>query len=278
MNVIDIDRLESEREEARERLASAPSYPHIVLENFLDREACEALLKEFIESEDDPDWTQYVHYNERKQGFTNADRMGPRTREIIAELSSPRFCRWLSSIAGVDALIADPDLDGGGLHKIETGGYLNLHVDYLSHTLHRNWSRQINLLVFLNHDWRPEYNGALELWNHDMTQQLEKIEPEFNRCVIFRTVEGSFHGHPMPLRCPEGVGRRSLALYYFREEEKPLRLSPTNYRARPDEPILTHAKVAADRTALRAYSFMKRYLGLSDRHLSRVIRALRRED
>jgi len=37
-------------------------------------------------------------------------------------------------------------------------GFLNLHVDFLSHTKNRHWSRQVNLLLYLNqgcHDYTP---------------------------------------------------------------------------------------------------------------------------
>ncbi len=42
-----------------------------------------------------------------------------------------------------------------------------------------------------------------------------------NRVLIFTTDGTSFHGHPEPMRCPEGVARRSLALYYFSVEDDP---------------------------------------------------------
>ena len=33
--------------------------------------------------------------------------------------------------------------------------------------------------------------------------------------VIFNTTDFSYHGHPEPLKCPDGVMRNSLALYYY---------------------------------------------------------------
>ena len=37
----------------------------------------------------------------------------------------------------------------------------------------------------------------------------------FNKLVIFNTTDFSFHGHPEPLKCPDNVTRKSLALYYY---------------------------------------------------------------
>jgi hypothetical protein len=33
--------------------------------------------------------------------------------------------------------------------------------------------------------------------------------------MIFGTTDFTYHGHPDPLRCPEHMTRKSLALYYF---------------------------------------------------------------
>ncbi|HEX5694602.1 MAG TPA: 2OG-Fe(II) oxygenase, partial [Arenimonas sp.] len=39
--------------------------------------------------------------------------------------------------------------------------------------------------------------------------------PIFNRAVIFNTRSDTFHGHPAPLLVPDGVWRRSIAMYYY---------------------------------------------------------------
>ena len=39
--------------------------------------------------------------------------------------------------------------------------------------------------------------------------------PIFNKVVIFSTTSDSFHGHPDPLKCPENMSRKSIALYYY---------------------------------------------------------------
>jgi hypothetical protein len=33
--------------------------------------------------------------------------------------------------------------------------------------------------------------------------------------AIFSTTDFSYHGHPDALKCPEGMSRKSLALYYY---------------------------------------------------------------
>ena len=71
-----------------------------------------------------------------------------------------------------------------------------------------------------------------------MTQKVKSVAPISNRCVIFNTDADSYHGHPDPLTTPDGVLRRSVALYYYTAsraiyDEVPNR--STMYAARPQD-------------------------------------------
>ena len=273
MTVLDYDKLTSRLASDKFVFQSAQPFPYIIIDNFLEEDSAESLLKEFGQRPSDGgSWNQYTHFNERKSGLTRMKAMGNETRSVINELSSSEFVRWLSNLSGIEGLIADPDLDGGGLHEIRTGGFLNIHTDFLSHTERPHWRRQLNLLLYLNKGWRSEWNGDLELWDEGMGSQVASIEPLFNRCVIFHTTEKSFHGHPIPVACPKENSRKSLALYYFSDAGVPLKLKPTYYRAKPDEPLVKHALVAVDRWMVRAYSFLKRYTPINDGVISKLLR------
>jgi hypothetical protein len=255
---------------SRERFAAAAPFPHVVLDGFLHPAAAEAVRREF---DDVPEgWTYYHHVNEKKRGFSDLARMGPASRALIADLHSEAFVRALELLCGVDGLLADPDLDGGGLHETAPGGFLNVHVDFLSHTTRTHWSRQINLLLFFNADWDESYKGWLELWDARVERAVQRIAPVFNRCVIFRTSGHSFHGVPAGVACPEGRSRRSLALYYFRDEGRPCDLRPTHYVPLPGDSPMKRVLIRLDRWALHAYSFLKRYTPLGDRIASKVLR------
>ena len=250
--------------------AAAAPFPHVVIDDFLPADVLEAVCAEFDETA--AGWSHYHHYNERKQALTRAGGMGPRTQALLAELLSLDFVHVLETLTGLTGLIADPDLDGGGLHRVRAGGFLNVHTDFLAHTTQRTWSRQVNLLIYFNKGWRPEWEGALQLWDVAMQRCVRSIEPVLNRCVIFRTTDSSYHGHPHKLACPEDVERRSLALYYFRDEGRPLPLTPTHYRGTPEDSRLRRGLIATDGVLLRAFSFLKRYTGLSDGLASRILK------
>ena len=110
-------------------------------------------------------------------------------------------------------------MDGGGLHRSLPGGFLNIHADFSAHHSKPGWRRRVNLLLYLNPEWQPDWGGALELWSKDMQRCVTRIEPKANRILLFTTDADSFHGHPEPLRFPDGQARRSLALYYFTIED-----------------------------------------------------------
>jgi Rps23 Pro-64 3,4-dihydroxylase Tpa1-like proline 4-hydroxylase len=103
---------------------------------------------------------------------------------------------------------------GGGLHQTLPGGMLRVHADFLKHP-HYGLDRRMNLLLFLNKDWKPEYGGALELWDENMERLVTQVEPLANRCVIFTTSPTSYHGYTQPITCPQGMSRKSLAAYYY---------------------------------------------------------------
>ena len=176
---------------------------------------------------------------------------------------------FVGQLLGIDDLIADPSLEGGGLHQSTRGGFLNIHADFTVHPHHRNWQRRANILLYLNEEWRPEYGGDLELWSADMKECVEKVSPVANRALIFTTDPTSFHGHPEPMLCPEGVARRSLALYYFSIEKDPV-VRSTEYRSRPGDGA-RGILIFADTQMLRAYDWAKRRLGLSDQFASKFL-------
>ena len=87
-------------------------------------------------------------------------------------------------------------------------------LDYEKHPLSGK-ERRLNLILFLNKDWKNEYNGNLELWNKDATTCLYSYSPKiFNRAIIFKTTNNSWHGLTKKIICPDNIFRKSLAYYW----------------------------------------------------------------
>jgi hypothetical protein len=200
-------------ESAYSTYSQAAPFPHIVFDDFFDAGLVELVLSEFPR----PDairWQQFDNERELKLASATESSFGPATRLLLYHLNSITFLEFLSAVTGIPNLISDPSFEGGGLHQIVRGGKLGIHADF---NRHRNYGldRRLNLLLYLNKDWREEYGGHLQLWDRDMTACGAKVLPLFNRVMIFGTTDFTYHGHPDPLQCPEGMTRKSLALYYF---------------------------------------------------------------
>ncbi|OGR87053.1 MAG: hypothetical protein A3J74_07020 [Elusimicrobia bacterium RIFCSPHIGHO2_02_FULL_57_9] len=254
---------------APSQFQSAVPFPCVILDDFLQSGAAEEVLQEFRVPETDTIY--YHHYNNRTLGFNKVQQMGSATQRLLRDFSSQEFIGFLEQLTAVKGLLADPDLDGAGIHDTRRGGHLNMHVDFLAHTLRKNWIRRLNLLIYLNKDWKEEYNGYLEFWDMKIKKRVQKIKPQFNRCVIFRTDRNSFHGYPDRLQCPPETSRKSIAFYYYTQEGRNCALSPTFYQYLPTDPLWKKGLIVADRFALRVYSFLKRYSLVSDGLISKIL-------
>jgi len=198
----------------RDQYANAEPFPHIALDGLFDDDALDAVLAEFP-SREAMRWREFDTPLEKKLGYYHETSTISKTvREFLDAMNSFEMLLWLEALTGIEGLIPDPYFGGGGLHQIEPGGFLKIHADFNVHPKLK-LDRRLNMLIYLNRDWRDEYGGHLELWDRDMSACRRKILPLFNRTVIFSTTDTSFHGHPHPLTAPEGMSRKSVSLYYY---------------------------------------------------------------
>jgi Rps23 Pro-64 3,4-dihydroxylase Tpa1-like proline 4-hydroxylase len=253
--------------------ATAHPYQHVVIDNFLPTVVFQQAMADF-DVVNKEQWTGYLHVNERKFANSSPSTWGPTLQRIASELNSPEFVSLLEELTGIPKLLIDPTFEGGGLHQSLRGGFLNMHADFTVHPHQRQWKRRLNLLLYCNENWLPEYGGGLELWDATMSHAEKVVQPLGNRVLIFATDATSFHGHPDPLQCPDGVARRSMALYYFTFEDKP-NVRSTEYRARPSDGS-KGILIYLDKMTLRIFDKAKRRLGISNSFANRVLRLIDR--
>ncbi len=193
---------------------TADPFPHVVFDDFLPPAVLDTVLAEFP-GPDDIEWNRYGDENQnRKLSCEDEMQMGPFTRHLLSQCNSSTFVSFLEELTGIRGLIPDPHYRGGGLHQTLRGGMLGVHADFNKYK-RLGLYRRLNLLIYLNKDWDEAWGGQLELWDRSGGACVRKITPLFNRAVLFSTAEDSYHGHPHPLAAPEGVARRSLALYHY---------------------------------------------------------------
>lgn len=221
-----------------ERFQTAQPVPNIVFDDVFDADFLRAVAKEFPERENS-NWQTFDNQREKKLASSDDLQLGPCARALIANLNSGSFIQFLEELTGIEGLIPDPHLSGGGMHRILPGGKLSLHVDF-NQNEKLKVERRLNLLIYLNEDWEEDFGGHFELWDKKMTKPEVRILPVFNRMAMFETSKDSWHGHPDALSCPENRSRRSIALYYYTSTKggnQNNKIHTTIFRERPNEEL-----------------------------------------
>jgi hypothetical protein len=195
---------------------AAQPFPHIVLDGLWDEEVLDRIEAEFPSS-DRSDWLTWDTENELKQTSKGISGLEPFSTLVFELMNSSAFIDAVKAITGIGDLLPDPTFFGAGLHESGPGGRLDVHSDYQKHP-ELPLARRVNVLVYLNRDWRPEWKGDLELWDPDTRTCAVSTPPLFNRTIIFNTTERALHGFPAPLACPPGRYRRLMSVYYWSAE------------------------------------------------------------
>lgn len=192
-------------------------YDHCVVDGFLAEPIAQKIESEFLEYED-PRWFYYKNSIEDKKALNDWNAFPRLTYQLFNYLISPEFVKLLSDELGIP-LYQDPGLHGGGWHIHGSGGNLNPHYDYSIHPK-LGLQRRVNIIIYVSSTLDEQHGGHLGLYSHDAELNQPKdlvkvVQPVFNRAIIFDTTQNSWHGMCRPLVQPDGIYRKSLAIYYL---------------------------------------------------------------
>jgi Rps23 Pro-64 3,4-dihydroxylase Tpa1-like proline 4-hydroxylase len=194
---------------------TASPFRHLVIDNFLFKDVADFLAQQFPKMENMP--TVFKEPMSYKGQLSGVHQKWPQFSDIFNCMQSVEFRNLISQISGIQNLIEDPIMAGGGLHLSPRSGFLDIHVDANFHPKNKQLHRRINILIYVTKNWDRAWGGGLQLWSdkkESPDKLVELVEPKFNRAVIFSTTRTSWHGVE-PINCPDGVARQSLALYYY---------------------------------------------------------------
>ncbi|MCA9213462.1 MAG: 2OG-Fe(II) oxygenase [Planctomycetales bacterium] len=240
---LDVDKLATE-------FQNQTPFPSICIDNFLHEDFANEVADAFPTYEEAQTMGRGFHaVNERgKYQITDSSVFPEPIKRLHNALAAPEFLNIMQTMSGIDGIIADEKLTGGGIHQTGPRGHLDVHVDF-NYIVDRKLHRRMNILVFFNRDWKEEWGGKLELWDKDVKVCHREFSPIFNRCCIFQTSEISFHG-VTAVRCPENCARRSFAAYYYTQETNDdfmKNVHSTVFRARPDEHLKRNVLMPLER-------------------------------
>lgn len=203
-------------EQLSKTFSTALPFEHIVIDNFLDTNYAKTLLEKFP-IVDKKSWHEYMNPIEIKYAFDNISELDPEVRNYFYLLSHHKVVKMIEKLTQFEDLKVDEYLHGAGLHAHPRDGKLNVHLDYEIHPF-TGMERKLNIILFLSDNWDPSWNGANELWDKNHTKCITRTHIKFNRAIIFKTTDDSWHGLPTPIQCPESIFRKSIAYYYVSDK------------------------------------------------------------
>jgi Rps23 Pro-64 3,4-dihydroxylase Tpa1-like proline 4-hydroxylase len=256
----------------RQQWQTAEPFPHFKIDGFLDDDFAREVAAAYPTFEQAVGQGRMFNFvNEQKKvQICDRDRFASPIRRLSDAVASPEFRAALTEITGIESLLDDPDLEGGGIHVTGPRGRLDVHVDF-NYVEAKKWHRRLNFLLYLNPVWQEEWGGHVELWSQGVRQLHHSFRPILNRVVVFETSEISFHG-VAPVTCPEHVARQSFASYYY-TKEAPVGWDGQNhstiFQARPEEMLRQYVLMPAEKLQRRLRDEGRRARRLVGRVLKR---------
>ena len=232
----------------RAAFQGASPFPHIVIDDFLNVEDLKRVEQE-IRNMDPDNWydkfSNFLHINNepdsdfqsKKKALNIRAQIPTYSKSVIELFESREMLDFIEQITGIEHLIPDDTLLGGGIHRTDTDGRLAIHADFNIHPVSKK-HRMINALLYLNTEWSPSLNGELELWSKDMLHCVHKIPPLLNRLVLFKITDDAFHGHPQPWKGQNP--RLSFAFYYYTDDRPEEEKSPFHWALWPKSEKLNY--------------------------------------
>ena len=214
-------------------------FKYVVVDNFLDKKLAEELYN-YIPPVNDNRWYKFRNkifdkdnlVEPENYGISKVGDMPGKWGDIFRKFQSKESVEWMTKVTGVDDLVADDYNEIGqwsGLRYIKKGGFQLVHSDARLHP-HLNLEKRITVVGYMNKGWVPDDTGYLEFWTDDMKECWKKVEPKFNRVVIFENSEFSNHGIPH-------VNKDRRVFMYTHLCKTPFEETRTKawYKPRPDE-------------------------------------------
>lgn len=225
---------------------SATPFAHCIIEDFFAAPFARALLDTF------PAFERGNSLNEDgvaggKSTIERLRSLGGAYRRLDELVQSSAFLDLVGRITGIPDLLYDPDYFGGGTHDNRDGQGLDNHIDFNYHP-GTGWHRRLNLIVYLNEGWQDAWGGALELHRDPYDadcDEVVRITPSFNRCVIFETTEHSWHGFEriaLPPDERQHRSRKSVAFYFYTRERPSAQVASKHSTVYVDRALPDHFK------------------------------------
>lgn len=230
--MIQFEQVEQRKEEWRQQFLLAKPFPHLIIDGFCDEQRLNELYAQMPDINTKSRDYVFAANKFEKSKFWD---ISPLFKELYDDLCSERFENFLCYISN-EQIFVDKKFHGGGIHQGKKNSFLDMHLDFNYHPLQPTWYRNLNLLLYLNKDWKPEYGGQLQL--EDLRNGEKKaLDVPFNRLIIQQTRNYTLHGYHLT-HFPEGCYRTSVAAYAYSIHHRQIeKARTTDWHVGDDQPL-----------------------------------------
>jgi Rps23 Pro-64 3,4-dihydroxylase Tpa1-like proline 4-hydroxylase len=173
-----------------------------IIDDFLDESVAEKINAEWPPNED----THWFRGRQEIEGKKNIlehgmlaistlENMPSYISEVVSYFHSDAFTELLKKYTGFTNLLSDTTMRWSGLRVMLPNSYQLIHSDARKNPF-TGKNKKVTALYYLNKDYIAEDGGCLEIWNDSITECVHRIEPAYNRMVIFENSNTSYHGVP----------------------------------------------------------------------------------
>ena len=206
----------------KEKFHTAKPFPHLVLDNFLEKDYFSLLISSFKDYQiHEKEGKFFNSPAERKKWISLNTDLPKNILLILDTLNKKSWISNLKMLTGLDTLYSTKVGNTllANYHEMMPGGVLVSHVDHSSDQ-ETGLPHVLNIILFLSPEWRSEYGGSTLFWNQSGKEIVQKVEYIPNRAVIFLHTPYSFHSveHIEP---SHNYLRRTIYVDYYSESLNP---------------------------------------------------------
>ena len=223
-------------EQLNKSYITANPFEHVVIPNFFSENTANQIYNQFPDPDDT--WFKYDNPFEGKYIFNTFKPDDPMKR-VIDSMYTPEFLGYMSTLSGIEKLESDPHLNAGGLHAYSRNGMSGVHLDYTIHPI-TGKERRLSIMVYMSKNWDNTWGGNLKMWDENLENSVTMDHSLWNTALVFKTNGPTYHGFPEPIKCPEGVYRKVIGIYYVSEPTAESLARPrknAHYFAEPGKPV-----------------------------------------
>jgi Rps23 Pro-64 3,4-dihydroxylase Tpa1-like proline 4-hydroxylase len=169
-------------------------YPHIILDNFLDKDFFLNLDTESFGIEKCRNEHLDTFLERNKSNSKNVD-LSNEIKKLVKELNSDKFVKNLKKLTGIEELFQTSvgNTALSNYHEMYESGFVGTHVDHSSEPK-TGLPHVLNILIYLTKGWDKSWGGSTILANKNGKKIEKVIDYIPNRAVIFLHTPFSFHG------------------------------------------------------------------------------------